>query len=303
MPVKIENMKLNKELSLKNDIVFKAFFSASENKKYLKDFLNSILNIEINELEVQEEVNLQQNNPREKGGRLDLQARLNDGLIVNIEMQMKNLNNLEQRNDIYEAKTISRYFERGKDYKEAKQLISIYILDYNLFGFEEYIQKTVKVLENHRDYQVKSIYNEYYIQLPRFRNTEVDMDIKLNQWLAIIDNTDRGRIKLAEEKNNIMREARQDYKKLTKEEELQIYLQIREEMWESDRTSEINFEKEKARENGLKEGIEEGRIEGEKSKQEEIAKNMLKEKIDLKLIVKITGLKEEEIRKLENIKK
>ncbi len=54
------------------------------------DFLSSILEIEITDITVQKEVNLEQLSLREKGGRLDIQAILNDGMIVNIEMQMKN---------------------------------------------------------------------------------------------------------------------------------------------------------------------------------------------------------------------
>jgi len=128
-------------------------------------------------------------------------------MIVNIEMQMKDLKNIEQRNDIYEAKTISRYFQRGKDYKDATEVVSIYILDYNLFGFDEYILDTVKVLNNHRDYQINSIMKEYYIQLPKFRKSNPDMNNKLNQWLALIDGEDRGKIEMAKQKNEVIKEA------------------------------------------------------------------------------------------------
>ena len=91
------------------------------------DFLNSILHIDINTIDVKEEVNLERLSTKEKGGRLDIQAKLNDGLIVNIEMQMRDLHDIEKRNDVYEAKTISRYFGRGEKYKEALPVISIYI--------------------------------------------------------------------------------------------------------------------------------------------------------------------------------
>lgn len=240
---KESNNKITKEntrkLNLKNDIIFKAFFSKKGNEKYLKDFLNSILGIEITKIEVKEEVNLEQLRTREKGGRLDLQATLNDGMIVNIEMQVRNQKNIEKRNDIYEAKTISRYFSKGEEYEDAKDVISIYILDYNLFGFKEYILDTVKVLNNHRNYQVNSIMKEYYIQLPKFRELKnLDMDNKLNQWLAVIDDTDRGKIEMAKEKNEIIKEADTEIKKYTSSEEA-IHLEIMQEMWESDRASEL----------------------------------------------------------------
>ena len=153
----------------------------------------------------------------------------------------------EQRNDIYEAKTISRYFPRGGEYKKAKEVIAIYILNYNLFGFDDYILDTVKVLNKHRDYQVDSISKEYYIQLPKFRESNPDMNDKLNQWLAVIDDEDRGRIEMAKAKNKIIEEAEVEIKYFTADEEARYLVDLRD-MWESDRNSEIGDAEERGRE-------------------------------------------------------
>jgi len=56
---KVENTTGNKKLNLKDDIIFKAFFSRKGNEKFLIDFLNSILKIEISKISIQEEVNLE----------------------------------------------------------------------------------------------------------------------------------------------------------------------------------------------------------------------------------------------------
>lgn len=283
MPIKVKYTKIKKKLNLKNDIIFKAFFSRKRNEKYLIDFLNAILKIEITKIDVKEEVNLEQLSTNEKGGRLDIQAILNDGMIVNVEMQMKDLNNLEQRNDIYEAKTISRHFPRGEDYRNAKEVIAIYILNYNLFGFDDYILDTVKVLNKHRDYQVNSISKEYYIQLPKFRESDIDMDDKLNQWLAFIDDEDRGKIEMAKSKNKIVKEAEVEIQYFT-EKEKEIFEKISQEMWESDRTTELNDAK--------RLGFEQGK--------KEIAKKMLEKNKSIKEIMELTELTEEEIKKIKN---
>ena len=81
--------KENKKYNLKNDIIFKAFFSRKGNEIFLIDFLEALLNIKIESIKIKEEVNIEQLSVDEKGGRLDLQAKLNDGIIVNIELQMK----------------------------------------------------------------------------------------------------------------------------------------------------------------------------------------------------------------------
>lgn len=290
----VENTKIKKKINLKNDIIFKAFFSRKGNEKYLIDFLNAILKIEITKIQVKEEVNLEQLSTTEKGGRLDIQAILNDGMIVNIEMQMKNLNDIEQRNDIYEAKTISRYFPRGGEYKKAKEVIAIYILNYNLFGFDDYILDTVKVLNKHRDYQVNSISKEYYIQLPKFRESNPDMNDKLNQWLAVIDDEDRGRIEMAKAKNKIIEEAEVEIKYFTADEEARYLADLRD-MWESDRNSEIGDAEERGKEERNKGTVSKN---GKKENQLEIAKKLLNIGMDVKEIAKITELEVKEIEEL-----
>lgn len=100
------------EINLKNDIVFKSFFSRKGNEKYLIDFLSSLLKIEINKIKIFEEVHVEKLFKEEKGGSMDLQAEINDEIIVNIEMQRRNNYNIEQRTKYYSSKIISR--EVGK---------------------------------------------------------------------------------------------------------------------------------------------------------------------------------------------
>ncbi len=100
------------EINLKNDIVFKSFFSRKGNEKYLKSFLQALLNIQIYKIKVSEEVHVEKLFKEEKGGSLDLQVEINDEIIVNIEMQRRNNYNIEQRTKYYSSKIISR--EVGK---------------------------------------------------------------------------------------------------------------------------------------------------------------------------------------------
>ena len=70
MTQKLENTEIKKKLNLKNDIIFKTFFSRKGNEKYLIDFLNAILKIQIEHIEVREEVNLEKLNEIEKGRKV-----------------------------------------------------------------------------------------------------------------------------------------------------------------------------------------------------------------------------------------
>lgn len=76
----------------------------------------------------------------------------------------------------------------------------INILDYELLEFDEYVSETAIVLKEHREYEALKNMKWYFIELPKFRRSKPDMEDKLNQWLAVIDNEDRRLIEMAEEK-------------------------------------------------------------------------------------------------------
>ena len=242
---------MDNKLNLKNDIIFKAFFSKKGNEKYLKEFLESLLKIHIEKIEVRSEVSLLKLDEKEKGGRLDIEATLNDGLIVNIEMQVNNLHNMEERTTFYASKILSREVTTKEEYKNIKPIIMVNILDYEIFGFNEYVSETAIVLEKHRDYEALKKLKWYFIELPKFRMSNPDMEDKLNQWLALIDNEDRGMIKMAEEKNKTIKEAKREVEYLTGDEEIKRLAELREK-WEMDRISEVNEAKRQA----IKEGKE-----------------------------------------------
>ena len=114
------------------------------------------------------------------------------------------------------------------------------------------------------------------------------MNNKLNQWLALIDGEDRRKIEMAKEKNEVIKEAELKISRFSESDQA-IYLEISRDIWESDRTTELNCAR--------KEGIEEGRAEVKK-KQIKIAKKLLKMKMTIDEICEITELSKEEIEKI-----
>ena len=80
---------------------------------------------------------------------------------------------------------------------------------------------------------------EYYIQLPKFREEKRDMDNKLNQWLALIDNTDKEEIEMAKAKNDVIKEAEVEISYFTASEEAQYLADMRD-LWESDVNSRLS---------------------------------------------------------------
>lgn len=276
-----------KRYNLKNDIIFQTFFTRKGNEEFLIDFLNALLKKEIKTIKIREEVNLERLSMEEKGGRLDLQAKLEDGTIVSIEMQLRNEYNIEERTTLYSGKVISRETERGTDYQDINQVIMINILGYNFLEVDDYISETAIVLENHREYEVLTGLKWYFIELPKFREQNPDMDEKINQWLAFIDDYNEEVIEVAEEKNDKLKKARIEMNYLTGDAEVRRLAELREK-WEMDRVSAIIMLPKI------------GKKEGKKEEKNEIAKEMLKRGLPVDLICDITKLTKKEI---ENIMK
>ena len=271
--------------NLKNDIIFQTFFARKGNEEFLIDFLNALLKTNIKSIEIREEVNLERLSREEKGGRLDLQATLEDGTIVSIEMQLKNEYNFEERTTLYAGKVISRETERGTDYEDIKQIIMINILGFNMLDVEDYISETAIVLDKHRDYEVLTGIKWYFIELPKFRKQNPDMNEKINQWLAFIDDNNKELIDMAENKNETLKKARIEMNYLTGDAEVRRLAELREK-WEMDRVSAINH----ATRVGMEKGMEKGIIK--------TAQNLIKMGMPIEQIAKATGLSEEEIEKI-----
>lgn len=113
------------------------------------------------------------------------------------------------------------------------------------------------------------------------------MNDKLNQWLAIIDDTDWGKIEMAEKKNEKIKSALDDMEYLIEDEELQRLAELRESI-EIDRGLAMSYAR------------KEGEKKGEKKAKIETAKKLLEKSVPIDIIAEARGLTKEE---LENIKK
>ena len=107
---------------------------------------------------------------------------------------------------------------------------------------------------------------------------------------------------MAEAKNKVLRQVRRELNYLTGSEAVRRMEELREK-WEMDDIAIKNRALEEGRAEGRMAGMAEGRIagrtEGERMQKIEIAKKLLAKKIEIKEIAEITGLSEEEIKKIK----
>ena len=279
-------------LPLTDDYIFKRVFAYKGNESVLKDFLEALLKIEIKGIKITNPEII----PYEKGekrGLLDIKAEINDGTMLDVEMQMKNERNTDERATEYMGKMISEQLQVGEDYQNLKKSIVIFITNYNFLKRNSYhsvgkmkFDKTIEDEYVNMGYdeedELASKYIEvHYIELPKFKKKELSKFTKLDQWMCIFTQNKEG-IMLAEKENKEIKRAINTLDFLSKDpKERERHNSIV--MAEYNRlVSEHNFFEDGKKENSI-----------------EIAKEMLKENMTIEMIMKFTKLKKEEIEKLK----
>ena len=204
-------------LPLTDDYIFKRVFAYKGNESVLKDFLEALLKIEIKGIKITNPEII----PYEKGekrGLLDIKAEINDGTMLDVEMQMKNERNTDERATEYMGKMISEQLQVGEDYQNLKKSIVIFITNYNFLKRNSYhsvgrmkFDKTIEDEYVNMGYEIEdevaSKYIEvHYIELPKFKKKELSKFTKLDQWMCIFTQNREG-IMLAEKENKEIKRA------------------------------------------------------------------------------------------------
>ena len=307
----LKNLKEIDMLPLSNDYVFKRIFGKGGNEKILKSLLEAILKIHIQKIEVKNP-EIPKETIDEKLSILDIKAEINEDTIIDIEMQVGNTTAIDRRLVVYNAKLIAGNTKVSEEYKNVKDTIVICIINDSVVKRNSYLslamlkyEETEEIRYVNMGYKKEEEYltdmiKYYIIELPKFKKKKPKVADLLEKWLYVIG----GDQKMIEECKNDNEEIKEAVKQLTQmsadEYERELY-EIRErsrltyntEMNEARRKGEEQGKK-RGEKRGEKRGIKIGKIE-EKRK---IAKKMIEEGLDIKLIQKLTDLSEEEIKSL-----
>ena len=285
----IENQLGNNEiLKPKNDVVFQTLFSRGK-EKITKDLLEKILKIKIHKLELDKSKDLLNENKNDKNGRLDLRAVINDNIECDIEVQLTTHDKMLPRFLLYWAKMYSANLKVGDEYSKLRRTISIIIVDGELPEF-----KGIKKAQTNwqiREEEYKSIILTSYfeiciIELPKaIREYKTNKENGVLQWMMFLENPEDVEVTKIMEENENIKEAKEELDRISQDDILRR-MAFKAELERMDH-AQLMYE---AKRDGKKEGARE--------KQIEIAKSMLKENMDIEIIIKITRLTKEEIEKL-----
>lgn len=292
-----KQIKPKKMLPLTSDIIFKAVFSRPGNEDVLKALLEAILDIEIKEVTVQ--------NPElpvdffdNKAGVMDIKVAINGDTVCGIEMQVKNLGDIDSRSTYYMSKTLSSEIKRGDDFKQVKKSIAINFLDFEFYQRNSYRSIAHMKFEKNKEEEYIDLGYEkedeiatkdlemHFIEIPKFVKKLPKPRTKLDQWLYLI----AGREEMLE---GIEERVKEIEKAVDTLEQLSMDKQAWN-LYESRDMAKRDYN------TGMRNAEERGINKGEKKNSIEIARKMLKENMPESQIIRLTGLTENEINNLKD---
>lgn len=294
-------------LKLKNDYTFKRVFGFNGNEKITKGLLNSILEEEVTEVNLDCDKILEREIYNDKLGILDIRAKINENIDCNIEMQLVDYKNIEKRALYYVSRMYSRALKKSQDYADINKCIGIVFIDFKLEKLEEvpkYITKWNFRESEYRKIVLTDVIELYIIEMPKVK--QYDKNSTLDTWVKFIINSEVVDMEEIEE----IKQARKVLEEISKDENERYLADLREKYVldmnsirsESLRNGMKQGLKEgleqgmkEGREKGLREGKEKGIIEGKEQEKNELAKKMKKRGFDISTIIEITSLTKEQI--------
>ena len=120
------------DYQMTNDYMFHA--ALQKNPKVLKSLVCSLLRLRLQEIRSIQIINpiILGETVDEKTFILDINIVLNDNTLINLEMQVENLYNWEERSLSYLCRTFDQ-LQKGEEYSSAKPVIHISFLDFTPF--------------------------------------------------------------------------------------------------------------------------------------------------------------------------
>ncbi|WP_377479432.1 MAG: Rpn family recombination-promoting nuclease/putative transposase [Microcoleus anatoxicus] len=170
----------------KTDYAFKKIFGSSESKDILISFLNAMIydgNPTIEDLEI-----INPNLPPQveglKDSSLDVKAKLADGTLVIIEMQVLNVESFGQRILYNAAKTYASQLQKGQGYRMLKPVIALTITDFEMFKnsnnlISRFVYKEEISNLPYPDNDLKLV----FVELPKFTKTVDQLETLADKWL------------------------------------------------------------------------------------------------------------------------
>jgi predicted transposase/invertase (TIGR01784 family) len=269
------------------DFGFKKIFGEEASKILLIDFLNALL------LQTNKIVDLTFKNTEQLGQSdtdrkviYDIYCENEVGEKFIVELQKAKQNYFKERTIYYSTFPIREQAEKGEWNYNLKSVYCIGILDFTFDDYEESPEKNEVVHTIKLKNQKGNIFYEkltyIYIEMPNFKKAESELTSRLDKWLFFIKN-------LEDFQNMPTIFSDEIFTKAFEKAELAKFGAVDLDNYETSLKIYRDLK------GVIDTAFDEGKIEGKFEERQEIAKALKENGVPLNIIIKTTGLTEEEI--------
>lgn len=257
-----------------NDVAFKQIFWNKEYPEVLISFINAVLkrdapitSVQLGNTELIPESN------GKHSVRLDLVGKTSNNEILNIEMQKNNNDNMLKRSLYYWSKLYAAQLPEGEQYKELNPVITINILDFDLFDDNvcnrSFILKNTKTNEEYMN--LTHMLEIHFVELRK--RQYLDDNDELFAWAEFLKSPNSKSLISKNPVIDVVLTAKEIFNKTIADPTQRLIIQSLEKE-EMDKKSAIAY----AHDDGVAEG------------KKETATNMLKDGLPSEVVAKYTGL-------------
>ena len=270
------------------DLVVKNIFGSLNHPEILISFLNAtlkakkkIVNVDIKKTDIEKQY------IEDKYSRLDVKATTSNDEIINIEIQLKNENNMVKRSLYYLSKMYEEQLNEKEDYSKLVRTVCINILNFKYLKTDNF-HTGYRFKEIESNEELTDIMEVHFIEIPKLQDSSDEKDM-LVAWTEFLKDPESEKVRGLELSIEEIRQAKDELIRMSNDSTQRELYDMRANSLR-DKMSELNAAERK--------GIEKGREEGRKEEKIKIARNMKLSGLDTNTIAKITNLSEDEIDKL-----
>ncbi|ATY84004.1 hypothetical protein CVV65_02730 [Kyrpidia spormannii] len=279
-------------LSPKVDFVFKRIFGTEENKDILVSFLNAVFEDSGQPLVADVEILdpfLHKDTLLDKESVLDVKARTESGMLIDVEVQLWNRQDIEKRTLYYWAKLFESQLSEGHGYWELHKAVTINVVDFNCIPTEEY-HSTFHLREDRTGILFSDLAEIHFVELRKLKEQSVGLERRLVRWMLFFMAKSREQLEALAEMDPAIKKAKTTLEFLSQDEEARRLYEQRLK-WKMTYEAEIHGAKAEGREEGRKEGRE----EGERQAKQEVATRLLRMGLTVDQVAEGTGLSRQEV--------
>ena len=271
-------------LDPKVDFVFKNIFGSPNHPAILISFLNAILKPEKKIVSVDiKKTDIEKQYIEDKYSRLDVKATTSNDEIINIEIQLKNENNMIKRSLYYLSKMYAEQLNEKEDYSKLARTVCINILNFKYLKTDKF-HTGYRFKEIESNEELTDVMEVHFIEIPKLNDSSDEKDM-LVAWTEFLKDPESEKVRGLELSVDEIRQAKDELIRMSNDKKQRELYDMRANSLR-DKISELNAAEKR------------GREEGRKEEKIEIARNMKLNGLNINTICRITGLTEEDIKKL-----